>query len=737
MIRYLIFPLFLLGSLSSAFSQVRGIVKDIAGEPIIGANVFWLGTTTGTTTGESGKFSLPETGTSDKLVVRFVGYRSDTIHINRVDTVWEIVLQDGAVMDEVQVSARRMGTMKIRAGILNQDMISTAELSRAACCNLGESFTTNPSVDVSYSDAATGAKQIKLLGLSGTYVQMLAENIPNYRGVASPYALGYIPGPWMQSIQVSKGASSVKNGYESITGQINVEFKKPQTTESVSANLFANSLAKIEANFDGNIHLNQRVSTALLAHYENNLMAHDSNDDGFMDFPRVEQYNFQNRWAYMGDRYVFQAGIKALMEDRTGGQMRSYRATDGMPRYDIDIRTERYEAFTKNAYIFDKEKNTNVALILSGSLHRQDAGYGYKLYDVDQWNGYASLMFETEFDKRNSLSTGLSLNYDDYDQSYKLSHTGDTLGARDKEIVPGAYVQYTYNWNDKLMIMAGLRADYSSVYGTFVTPRAHVKWAPNEIFNLRASAGKGYRSTHALAENNYLLASSRRVVIDPDLDMEEAWNYGVSAALYIPLFHKILNLNLEYYYTDFLRQMVVDMDSDPHEVHFTQLKGKSYSHTFQAEASYPFFKGFTLTAAYRLTDVKTTYGGVLRERPFVGRYKGLLTASYQTPLGIWQFDVTLQLNGGGRLPQSYMLEQGIPAWNNRYKAYEQLNVQVTRYFRHWSIYVGGENLTGFKQKNPIIDASNPWGSNFDSTLTWGPMHGAVYYVGVRFNWERL
>ena len=226
-------------------------------------------------------------------------------------------------------------------------------------------------------------------------------------------------------------------------------------------------------------------------------------------------------------------------------------------------------------------------------------------------------------------------------------------------------------------------------------------------------------------------------MIDPDLDMEEAWNYGVSAALYIPLFHKTLNLNLEYYYTDFLRQMVVDMDSNPHEVHFTQLKGKSYSHTFQAEASYPFFKGFTLTAAYRLTDVKTTYGGVLRERPFVGRYKGLLTASYQTPLGIWQFDVTLQLNGGGRLPQSYMLEQGIPAWNSRYKAYEQLNVQVTRYFRHWSIYVGGENLTGFKQKNPIIDASNPWGSNFDSTLTWGPMHGAVYYVGVRFNWERL
>ncbi len=347
----------------------------------------------------------------------------------------------------------------------------------------------------------------------------------------------------------------------------------------------------------------------------------------------------------MGDRYVFQAGIKALMEDRTGGQMRSYRATDGMPRYDIDIRTERYEAFTKNAYIFDKEKNTNVALILSGSLHRQDAGYGYKLYDVDQWNGYASLMFETEFDKRNSLSTGLSLNYDDYDQSYKLSHTFDTLGARDKEIVPGAYVQYTYNWNDKLMIMAGLRADYSSVYGTFVTPRAHVKWAPNEIFNLRASAGKGYRATHALAENNYLLASSRRVVIDPDLDMEEAWNYGVSAALYIPLFHKTLNLNLEYYYTDFLRQMVVDMDSNPHEVHFYPIKGEVLFTYVSGGSELSVFQRFYFDGCLSFDRCQDYLWRCVEGRPFVGRYKGLLTASYQTPLGIWQFDVTLQLNG--------------------------------------------------------------------------------------------
>lgn len=622
---------------------------------------------------------------------------------------------------------------------MNVDIISSAELSRAACCNLGESFVTNPSVDVSYSDAATGAKQIKLLGLSGTYVQMMTENIPNYRGAAAPYGLGYVPGPWMQSIQVSKGSSSVKNGYESITGQINVEFKKPQLPEAdwVSANLFASSTGRYEANADATLKLSKRWSTSLLAHYENETMAHDANHDGFADIPRVEQYNLWNRWAYMGDHYVFQAGIKALSEWRNSGQV-NHGGNPGQEFYKIGIDTRRYEAFTKNAYIFNKEKNTNLALILQGTFHNQDAVYGHKLYDVDQTNVYASLLFETEFSKRHSLSTGLSFNYDGYDQRYRLTNDVELprLKSFEKESVPGAYVQYTYNLEDKLILMGGIRGDYSSMHGFFVTPRAHVKYNPNEFVNFRLSAGKGYRTNHVLAENNYLLASSRKVRIAGDLYQEEAWNYGASISSYIPLFGKTLNLNAEYYYTDFLKQVVVDMDTDPHEIAFYNLNGRSYSHVFQVEANYPLFKGFTLTAAYRFTDAKTTYNGELKKRPLTSRYKGLVTASYKTPLEIWQFDATLQLNGGGRMPSRYILEDGTPSWSARYGSFEQLSVQITRYFRRWSIYVGGENLTNFKQKNPIIDAANPWGENFDSTMIWGPVHGAKAYIGIRFNWAR-
>ncbi len=638
-------------------------------------------------------------------------------------------------INEVTVTAHKSGRMKANT-VGNMELISSKELLRAACCNLGESFTTNPSVDVNYADAATGAQQIKLLGLSGTYVQMLTENIPNYRGLAAPFSLSYIPGPWMQSIQVSKGASSVKNGYESITGQINVEFKKPQATPFADANLYYNTKGKLEANLGGNLKLSERWSTALLGHYEILNKAHDDNGDGFVDMPKVRQGSLQSRWAWLGDRYIFQASVKGLKEHREGGQISHPIPADAPTRslsqlsshpYIIDITNERYEAFTKNALFLNEEHATNIALILSGSLHHENATYGQKLYKADQRNGYASLLFETDINEHHSLSTGLSLNHDYLDEQT----------SKYDETTPGIYAQYTYKLGEQLTVMGGLRWDHSNIYGSFVTPRMHLKYSPNDIVTLRGSIGKGYRTSHVLAENNYLLASGRDVIIDDDLNQEEAWNYGISAALSIPIGEKKLELSAEYYYTNFLHQVVTDLDSNPHAVHFTNLNGESYSHTWQVEATYPFFDGFTMTATYRRTDVKCTYAGILKEKPLTNRYKGLLTASYAPGLGKWQFDVTLQLNGGGRMPTAYTTNEGKPSWDERYKGYEQLSAQVTRFFRHWSIYAGGENITGFKQKNPIIGADNPWGSNFDSTMIWGPIHGAVYYIGVRLNWSKL
>nr|WP_321426832.1 TonB-dependent receptor [uncultured Bacteroides sp.] len=721
---------------SYAQQSVTGTVSDTDGEHVIGATVAWKNSTVGTTTDVNGKFEIKSVKGSKELVVSFIGYEQVTVKVSS-GTVppLEIKLKPGIELKEVQVTGRKLGLIQSRAGILNSQTITSTELLRAACCNLGESFETNPSVDVSYSDAATGAKQIKLLGLSGTYVQMLTENIPNFRGAASPYGLGYIPGPWMQSIQVSKGTSSVKNGYEAITGQINVEYKKPQTADFVSANLYGNSMGRIEANSDASVLLNKNLSTMVFAHYENETMQRDDNHDGFNDSPTMEQYNLQNRWAYHNGNYMLQAGIKGLSEKRVSGQM-----SDVSNPYRIGINTDRVELFAKNAFILDPKKNSSIALILSGSVHNQDSYFGRKLYDVNQKNGYASLLFETDFTKKHNLSTGLSFNYDSYDQDYRLTHDVSLGKSSDftEEAVSGAYAQYTYTPSEKWTLMAGLRGDYSSQYGFFVTPRAHVKYNMNEYVNFRLSAGKGYRNNHVLAENNYLLASSRNVNIADNLNQEEAWNYGASASFYLPIAGKTLNINTEYYYTNFVKQVVADMDTDPHAVSFYNLDGKSYAKNFQVEASYPFFKGFTLTAAYRMTDVKTTYNGILKEKPLTGKYKGLITASYQTPLKIWQFDTTLQFNGGGRMPSPYTNADGTPSWNERYKGYPQLNAQITRFFRLGSIYAGAENLTGFTQKNPIIAANDPYGPNFDSTMIWGPVqHGSKFYVGIRFNLPRM
>lgn len=630
------------------------------------------------------------------------------------------------------VEVKAASSMRSKTRTENVDLIGQGQLIRAACCNLGESFTTNPSVDVSYSDAATGAKQIKLLGLSGTYVQMLTENIPNLRGASLPYSLGYVPGPWMQSIQVSKGASSVKNGYESITGQINIEFLKPQGTDGIRANAYLDNELKQEVNLDGSIHLNDRLSTSTLLHFENRQTDHDGNGDGFMDMPKLRQYNIMHRWAYVSPLWISQLSMRVLRDERNSGQSSKHIKGATNKPYTTSVAANRYEAQWKNGFTLNAEHNTSIALMLHGSIHDADNTFGHAIYDVKQKNGYSQLMFETDVTENHNISVGASWNFEDYKENYDNGLYGfpgiSGWSTYSKESVAGLYAQYTYKLGDKLTVMPGIRWDHSNLHGGFFTPRLHVKYTPWDVLTLRASAGKGYRSPHALAENVSLLTCGRTVLIDQKMKQEEAWNYGVSAGLNIPIADKNLELNTEYYYTHFVNQMVINFDGTKgaHTLSFENLDGKSYSHTFQVDATYPFFEGFTATGAFRLNDVKCTYDGVLRQKPLTSRYKGLLTLSFKTPMELWQFDVTGQMNGGGELYNG-----------EKYPAYFQLQAQVTREFRHFSIYLGGENLTNYKISNPIIEAHNPQSPAFDATQVWGPVTGAMAYVGIRIKFEKL
>lgn len=741
--KHIIYIFSLLLFTTSVSAQVTGIVKDTKGEPLIGVNVYWAETGTGTATDMSGAFSLPLSDATRQLVFSGVTFSNDTITVTNTTTPLDVVLNEVIELSEVSVVQKNLAIVKPRTSVIQTEKITGDELCKAACCNLSESFETNPSVDVAYSDAATGAKQIKMLGLSGAYVQMLTENIPNLRGISSSYGLGFIPGPWMESIQISKGTSSVINGYEAITGQINVEYKKPQTSEIVAANLFASDAGRIEANANASVKFNEHLSTGILLHASDELFDNDHNDDDFLDMPKVRQYNAINRWYYQKGNYTSQLFLRGLSEKRTGGQI------DG--DYKISIETERYEFFTKNGYVFDHAKGTSIGFILSGSWHEQDARFGsphvntlnaYRTYDGRQGNLYANLIFQTNFTDAHKLSAGASFNMDDYKEHLYIPDALDPsrkINPSKTEYVPGAFAEYTFNWNDKFIALAGLRGDYNSYYDRFlITPRLHLKYNVSDYVHLRASVGKGYRSPNIWAENNFLLASSREINYEQNLKMEEAWNYGLSVQTYIPVFGRELSLSGEWYYTDFVQQVVTDMDTDYNKVSFYNLNGgRSYASNIQFEANMEIIRGLTATIAHRITDVKTTTNGELREKPLTSRFKSLFTASYQTPLKKWQFDFTTQLNGGGRLPDpNPNPADGEPTWNKKFDSYVVLNAQVTKYFKTWSVYLGSENLTGFVQKNPIIDVSNPFGNNFDATMIWGPTHGRKIYIGFRWALDR-
>lgn len=635
---------------------------------------------------------------------------------------------DMTELEGISVQAKQQGLTRL-SGAENGLKLDQSELFKAACCNLGESFVNNASTDVNYSDAATGAKQVKLMGLSGTYVQLLSENLPAFRGVASPFALDYVPGTFMKSLMVSKGASSVKNGYESVTGQINVDYLKPDDEEQININLYGDSHSRLELNADANSHFGEKLSTLYMVHYEDAFHHMDNNNDGFLDAPMKKNLNFQNRWKYKTRKDILQTGLGMVREQRTNGQTHD-AVMHGHERYNIGIGSDHYNFYLKNGVFLNQQRNESVAVMASADWHNIEADYGHKHYDAEQQNLYAQVMYETTLHKFHNISVGANFSRDNIDQFSNVESLNANGVLDEDENVVGGYAQYTYTLGGKFTGMAGFRADHSSDYGTFFTPRCHLKYSPASFLTIRASAGKGYRTPHALAENNNLLASGRSMRIDK-LDQEEAWNTGISTSWYIPLFGKTLSLNAEYFYTTFQKQMVVDYEADSSLIYIHNLAGDSYSHTLQVDASYPLFRGMTVTAAYRMNDVKCTYNDHLRTKPLTNRYKALFTASYKTPLELWQFDVNCQINGGGRLPDAYTLANGIPSWRNTYHSFTLLSAQVTREFRHFSVYVGGENLTNFKQKTPIHGADNPFGTDFEPTLVWGPVSGVMAYAGVR------
>ncbi|WP_435355461.1 TonB-dependent receptor domain-containing protein [Emticicia sp. SJ17W-69] len=711
--------------------NVTGIVVDKSNgkeEPIIGATINWLGTKVATTSDVEGKFSIARSK-SIKLVVSFIGYKADTLIINN-ETDLKIYLTSENQLQEVVV--RSTSTAIDRMSPIHTEIITSKALAKAACCNLSESFETNASVSVSYADAVTGAKQIQLLGLAGTYVQMNVENIPSLRGLASTFGLNYIPGTWVQSIDIGKGAGSVINGYESMTGQINVELQKPDLAEKIYLNTYLNSFGRGEINLNlaHKFKKASRWSVGLLTHGSTMQTTLDKNNDNFYDLPKYTQANFINRWKYQSDKFMAQFGIKFLHDERLGGQINKNPLSLDNLIYRFSNNTNRAEFFSKTAKLYQDKPYRGLGLIFSGIMHDSKSQFGFRPYDGKQKTIYGNLIYQDIFGNTNhTYKTGLSFLYDKYDETY-----ADIIRAR-TEIVPGAFFEYTYKYLDKLTAVAGTRLDFHNMYGTIFTPRLHILYNATNNTAIRLSAGKGFRTANPFAEYFGNLVSSRTVRFLEVIRPEVSWNYGLSVT---KSFGKS-NFILDIFRTNFQNQLIGDTEH-PNFIYFYNSQGKNFANSAQIELNLVPAARLEFKIAYRYADVWQTLGKSLNQeitvrKMFIPRDRVLFNVGYALPYEKWKWDLTLQYNGVRRVPNlspSYV-HTSYEAMPIRYApAFFNLNAQVSRSFRRWDVYVGGENLSNFTQKDPIVTPDNPFGSRFDAGSAWGPVIGRVIYIGTRY-----
>ncbi|MDR1585374.1 MAG: TonB-dependent receptor [Prevotellaceae bacterium] len=706
-----------------------------------GANIFFPKTGKGVISGADGSFAIHrQAGDPLQLVVSFVGYISDTLVLaGDKSEHFGVILKKSIQLSETVVTGYQTGTIMSTLTPLKTESITKAGLQKLACCNLSESFENSASVTVGFTDAVSGAKQVQLLGLSGIYSQTMAENIPTLRGLASTYGWSYTPGSWMESIHISKGASSVVNGYESVTGQVNLEMKKPNDTEPLFFNFYADHAGRYEANATAAAQIAKDLWTGLLLHASTESQEHDGNGDGFMDQPKSKLFNAYNRWFYLGENGIqSRTGIKFLYETREGGQT-SHAVHTGDP-YKTNIGNKNFTVENKTGFPVGTKEGQTLGIINSFTRHEQNSAFGRKNFGGAQNSFYSNWLFTSHIGEQTAhkYTVGASFLYDDYSTQFEdllpFNNTSP-VDLNRTEIVPGAFAEYTYSPSEKFTFILGMRGDYNSRYGWLVTPRTNLKYNVTENIILRASAGRGFRTPNVIAENIGLLASSRKFDVSAidTLDIESAWNYGGNIAFSIPVWdERKLSLSVDYFHTEFENQAVVDMERNRNSVFFYNLQGSSFADVMQIDLSLTPFKGFDVYTAFRYNNTQVTYtdeNGVnyQKEKPLSSRYRGLVNLSYATNFKRWVFDVTAQINGPSRIP-------GLGGYTSEFEespAFPIYFAQVTKNSKRFDVYLGVENMLDYKQQNPILNPDLPFSKDFDSSLIWGPLMGRKFYVGMR------
>jgi outer membrane receptor for ferrienterochelin and colicins len=736
--------LFLTSTLSVAQSKLKGIVYGLeAGNKkseLVGATIVWQGTSSYALADEKGMFEidLPDKYPA-KLIVSFVGYLADTIEVKSVptnDKILRVTLPQNNLLEEFVVEAKRSTTYISPMEIRHVQTITEGELRKAACCNLSESFETNVTVDVKYTDAVSGAKKIQMLGLDGVYSQIQFENFPLIRGLSSAYGINYIPGTWVKAINLSKGTGSVMNGYESITGQIDLTLHNPPESDKWYINLYGNHNGRGEINLHTTNKISKKLSSMTFLHANNMFLENDHNHDGFLDAPMKQQYTFLNRWNYESKNYEAKFGVRALYEDVDGGTITDFNKghETHISNFNTNINTKWLDVFFKNGFFSKKSPYKSLGIIANAKYYNINADLQNTLYNGVQKTFYVNSIFSTVIKTTDhKLNYGVSLLADEYDE--KLTQGSFNTAPTRTEVVPGAFTEYTFDKGQKLSYILGFRLDYHNLFGLYYTPRFNLKYRYAELSNIRITAGRGYRTPNIIGENLSNFVSNRTFIFTDEISPEIAWNFGGGVNHFAKLFSKDVVISADVYHTLFENQMVVDLEN-PRYLEIYNLKGQSYATSAQFEFMIEPIERFEVKTAYKWNEVKTTYNSGLKSKPFVPTHRGMLNLSYATDYDKWQFDFTGNIFGEARIPDTW---QNNPEYqlNPTTDTYFTFNAQVTKKYKKWEFYLGGENLLNYIQPNAIISSNNPSNQEFDASLIWGPVNGRMIYAGLRYQIKKF
>lgn len=715
---------------------LNGTVLNQDGTPLFGATVQWESDNTGTVADEKGEFSLPKKEIAANLVVQYVGYAPIVIEILPHEN--DVNIQIDGVVDlvEIEVAAKIRDNYTSSINAINIESITGAEFKKAACCSLADCFETNASVDVSYADAITGARELEMLGIRGTYSQMLIEKRPALSGLGAPLALEFLPGTWLEGISISKGAGSVQSGFNAITGQINNELKKPFKDHPFFVNLFVNATGRAEANVHINKKFNEVWSSGLLLHGSHHSRNVDRNNDNFLDIPHRNVLNGMYRLFYRGSNWRSQINVHLINDQRDGGQiLNDSVAINNI--FNVKQRNKRAEVFGKLGYVFDKP-NTSIGIVYNVAYHNLDNKYGRTIHTGKQKNAYSTLYYNTIIGSTDhQIYTGASFLYDDFDE-----RLDDTDYNSRIEKVPGVFFEYMkcngaateeLQFMDKIGLVAGIRVDHHNIYDWLISPRANLKYNINSSTVFRISAGRGYRTPSVIAENVSLFASSRNVFVEDQPEIESAWNYGLNFTKDFTIKEREGQFALDLYRTDFTNQVVIDLDQAYNEAHIYNLDGTSYSNSLLTMVSYELSPRLDVKVAYKFNDVKVDFANGLEQKTFVAKHRGLASFDYDTADEKWMFNFNTQFVGKQRFPDNSSRPAELTANHTGFSpSYVLINAQITRKFKNLELYLGGENLTNYKQPNPIIDSERPFGEYFDATQIYAPVLGIKAHFGLRY-----